>query len=164
MFFIWEHGEQSLEKFLNKLNTFHPTIKFTAEYSKEPINFLDVNLRLVEGELTTDLFVKPTNTHQSSHGYHCKKGIPCSRTLRLNRIRSDNKSFDKRCNNLGWLMQRRYNGKIKRKQILRAQEHSRKDLLEREKAKSSELTLTFNITYYPVFQNIGNISQKLHLL
>ena len=39
IFFVWEHGEESLEKFLNKLNTFHPTIKFTAEYSKEAINF-----------------------------------------------------------------------------------------------------------------------------
>ena len=43
IFFIWEHGEESLEKFLNKLNTFHPTIKFTAEYSKEAIKFLHVN-------------------------------------------------------------------------------------------------------------------------
>ena len=45
--FIWEHGEESLKKFLNKLNSFHPTIKFTTEYSKETINFLDVNVRLV---------------------------------------------------------------------------------------------------------------------
>ena len=37
IFFIWEHGEESLEKFLNKSNTFHSTIKFTAEYSKELI-------------------------------------------------------------------------------------------------------------------------------
>ena len=77
IFFIWEHGEEPLEK----LNTFHPTIKFTAEYSKEAISFLDVNVRLVEGKLVIDLFVKPTDTHQvldpsSSHPYHCKKGIP----------------------------------------------------------------------------------------
>ena len=51
-----------------------------------------------------------------------------------------------------------------RKQILRAREHSRKDLLEREKAKTSEPRLTFNITYYPVFQNIRNILHELHLL
>ena len=43
----------------------------------------------------TDLFVKPTDTHQfldtsSSHPYHCKKGIPYSQVLRLNRICSDN--------------------------------------------------------------------------
>ena len=49
IFFIWEHGEESLEKFINKLNSFHPTIKFTAEYSKETINFLDVSTRLVGG-------------------------------------------------------------------------------------------------------------------
>ena len=111
----------------------------------------------------TDLFVKPTETHQfldpsSSHLYHCKKGILYSQALRLNGICSDNKSFDKRCSDLeGWLMERGYNGKMIRKQILRALEHSRKDLLEREKAKTSEPRLAFNITYYPVFQNIRNI-------
>ena len=126
IFFIWERGEESLEKFLSKLNIFHPTIKFTAEYSKEPINFLDVNVRLVEGKLMTDLFVKPTDIQQfldtsSSHPYHCKKGIRCSQALRLNRICSDNESFDKRCNDLEeWLMERGYYGKMKRKQILTA--------------------------------------------
>ena len=44
IFFIWEHGEESLEIFLNKLNSFHSTIKFTAEFSKETIEFLDVNV------------------------------------------------------------------------------------------------------------------------
>ena len=82
----------------------------------------------------------------------------------LNKICSDNESFDKRCHDLeGWLMERGYNGKTIRKQILRAREHSRKDL-EREKAKTSESRLTFNITYYPVFQNIRNILQERHLL
>ena len=165
IFFIWEHGEESLEKFLNKLNTFHPTIKFTAEYSKEAINFLDVNIRLVEGELMTDLFIKPTNAYQfldpsSSHPYHCNKGIPYSQALRLNRIYSDNKSFDKRCNDLEqWLMERGYNGKMIRKRILRA-----RGLLKREKAKGYEPRLTFNITYYPVFQNIRNILQELQFV
>ena len=118
----------------------------------------------------TDLFVKPTDTHQfldpsSSHPYHCKKGIRYSQALRLNRICSDNGSFDKRCNDLeGWLMERGYNGKMIRKQILRAQDHSRKDLLKKEKAKTSEPRLTFNISYYPVLKNIRNILQEIHLL
>ena len=109
IFFIWEHGEESLDKFLNKLNSFHPTIRFTAEYSKQTIIFLDVNIRLVGGELMTDMFVKP---HQfldpsSSHPYHCKKRIPYSQALRLNRTCSDNESFDKSCKDLeGWLMER----------------------------------------------------------
>ena len=61
-------------------------------------------------------------------------------------------------------MERGYNGKMIRKQILRAQGHSRKDLFEREEAETSELKLTFNIAYYPVFQNVRNILQELHLL
>ena len=152
IFFIWEHGEESLEKFLNKLNSFHPTIKFTAEYSKETINFLDVNIRLVEGELMTDLFVKPTNTHQfldpsSSHLYHYKKGRLYSQALRLNKICCDNESFDKHCNDLEeWLMEMGYSEKIIRKQLLRAPEHSRKDFLEREKPETSEPKLTLKIT------------------
>ena len=51
-----------------------------------------------------------------------------------------------------------------RKQILRAQEHCRKNLFEREKTEPSEPKLTFNITYYSVFQNIRNILKELHLL
>ena len=48
----------------------------------------------------TDLLVKPTNTHtfsdpRFSHPFHCKKGIPHSQTPRLNRVCSDNDSFDK---------------------------------------------------------------------
>ena len=36
-------------KFFNKLKSFHLTIKFTAEYSKETIAFLDIDIRLVVG-------------------------------------------------------------------------------------------------------------------
>ena len=91
--------------------------------------------------------------------------FPYGQALRLNRICSDNKSFDKRCNDLeGWLMERGYNGKMIRNQILRAREHSRKDRLEIEKTEPSGPKLTFIITYYPVFQIIRNILQELHLL
>ena len=99
IFFIWEHGEDSLKQFIERLNVCHPTSKFTAEGSKEEINFLDVNLRLKNSQLETDLHIKPTGTHQfldwtSSHPYHCKKSIPYSQVLRCNRICSDNEKFD----------------------------------------------------------------------
>ena len=31
LFFIWEHGEESLKKFISEINSFHSTIKFTAD-------------------------------------------------------------------------------------------------------------------------------------
>ena len=68
-------NEESLRVFIDQVNLFYPTIKFTAEYSKEEVNFIDRN-------------IKPTDTHQfldptSSHPYHCRRGIPYSQTLRL---------------------------------------------------------------------------------
>ena len=61
-------------------------------------------------------------------------------------------------------MERGYNEKMIRKQILRAREHSRNDLLEREKQQMSEQKLTFNITYYPAFQNVTAIMEELHII
>ena len=60
--FIWKHGEESLEKFFNKLNSFHPTLKFTDEHSKETINFLDVNIRFAFSAFLT-LIIARTEYH-----------------------------------------------------------------------------------------------------
>ena len=59
---------------------YHPTIKFTAEYSKQEVIFLDQNIKLKDGELNTNLLVKATDTQHlldptSFNSYHCKKGI-----------------------------------------------------------------------------------------
>ena len=114
IFFLWEHGEEKLKEFIEHLNEKHPTIKFTAEWSQTSINFLDVTVSLISGKIITDLYGKHTDSHQylhssSSHPYHCKKGIPYSQTLCLNRICSDPNSFDRRCNDLEkWLIERGY--------------------------------------------------------
>ena len=114
---IWEHGGESLKVLIEQVNMFHSTIKFTVKYSKEEVNFLDVNIKLVDGDLKRDLFVKSTVTHQflntiSCHPCHFKKGIPCSQAIRLNRICLDNENFDRRCNDLEkWFMEKSYNKK-----------------------------------------------------
>ena len=61
-------------------------------------------------------------------------------------------------------MERGYNEKMIRKQILSAREHSRNDLLEKQKQQISERKLTFNITYYPAFRNVRSIMEELHIL
>ena len=125
IFFLWEHGENKLKSFIDKINKVHPTIKFTAEWSKTSINFLDVTVSLVEGVIVIDLYVKPIDSHQylqssSCHPFHCKKCIPYSQALRLNRICSETKSFDKRCNDLErFLLEKRYSSKLVRNKILR---------------------------------------------
>ena len=170
IFVIWEHGEESLRDFTDHVNFFHATITFTAQYSKEKVNFLDLTIKLIDERLKTDLFVKLTDTNQildptSSHPYLCKKGIPYSQALRLNRTCSDNTRFDQSSNNLQkWLMERGYSEKMLRKQVSRARGLSRNDLLEREKQQMSEQKLTFKITYYPTFQNVRAIMEELYFI
>ena len=70
-------------------------------------------VRLRNRQLETDLHIKPTVTKfldsTSCQPYHCKKSVPYSQALRYNRICSDNKKFDKRCNDLDkWLIERDY--------------------------------------------------------
>ena len=91
IFFLWERGEEKLKNFIEYLNEKHPITKFTAEWSQTWINFLDVTVSVIGGKITTDLYVKATDSHQylhssSCHPYHCKKGIPYSQALRLNKI------------------------------------------------------------------------------
>ena len=64
IFFIWEHGEEQLKPFIDNINKMHPAIKLTADWSKTSINFLDVTVSVAEGVIETDLYVKPTDSHQ----------------------------------------------------------------------------------------------------
>ena len=82
------------------------TPKFTSDYSDRSINFLDVQISISDnGEISTDLYTKPTDTHQylqatSCHPNHTKKGIPYSQALRILRICSDLDKAKERCDEL----------------------------------------------------------------
>ena len=147
-----------------------PTIKFMADWSKTSINFLDVTVSITEGVIETDLYVKHTDSHQyllssSCHPFYCKKGIPYSQALRLNRICSNNESFDKRCNVLEkYLLETGYSEKMIRKEILRAIAIPRDALLEKVNNQEKQKKITFNITYHPVFRNVRKILEELHVI
>ena len=170
IFMLWQHGEEELKKFLDALNCYHPTIKFTAEYSREKINFLDVNVIRKGNQLVTDLYIKPTDTHQylhatSCHVYHSKKSIPYSQALRLNRICSETAFFDKRCNELEvWLKDRGYSDKLVRKQILQARKVTRTEALNNNNNRKSIDKPVLNITYYPVFAKLKDVLKSIHIL
>ena len=169
IFLLWEHGEDTLKQFIDHLNKAHPTIKFTAEYSKNKINFLDVEVSRKNDKLITDLYVKPTDTHQyldpsSCHPAHCINSIPYSQALRLNRICSETSFFDKRCNELeDWLIKRGYDEKSVRNKILDARKFNREDLLNKER-NENVYKLTLNITFHPAFRNLSRVLSKFHTI
>ena len=80
-FFIWEHREDCFKQFIEKLNVFNRTIKFTVEWARENNFFFDVKVRLGNRELKSNLHIKPTDTDRfidstSCHQYLCQKMAP----------------------------------------------------------------------------------------
>ena len=87
----WTHGHDNLKTFLQEANSFHPTIRFTAELSNEEHVFLDTKSGLVGNEIDVDLYAKPTDTHQylllsSCHPKHYSRNVLYSLALRIRRI------------------------------------------------------------------------------
>ena len=50
------HGEESVQKFIEHLNNFHPDLRFTSEISVYQLNFLDVIVKLQKNEFLPDLY------------------------------------------------------------------------------------------------------------
>ena len=167
---IWQHEEGALKEFLKIVNSCHLTIKVTAEYSLDKNNCLDVEVIRRRIKLLTDLYIKSTDTHQysefsSCHVYHFKKSLPYSQALRFNRICSENRFFDNRCNQLEcWLKDRGYNEKFVKQQILKSRTFTREDLLNQDSKTKARNKLVFNFTYHPAFSKLKHILLNNSLL
>ena len=68
-----------MKTFLKHLNSFTTNLSFTHEVSKNCIQFLDLKVKLIDGTLETDLYMKPTDHHQYL------RSIVYSQNLRVNR-------------------------------------------------------------------------------
>ena len=103
--FVWTHGEESLQQFLEHLNDFHRSLRFTSEISAHHVNFLDVIVKLQKNEVLTDLYCKKTDCHQylhydSCHPEHMKKSSVHSQGLRIKRLCSDSENCETHLKNL----------------------------------------------------------------
>ena len=163
----WLHGRDNLDTFLQEANSFHSTIRFTAEVSNDKHVFLDTQSRLDEDRICTDLYIKPTDTHQyllptSCHPKHCCKNIPYSLALRLRRICSDSNTFELRAKELTNQLQRR--GYLKQdiaSAIDKARQRSRDALLSyRPKSAEVGTILPFVLTYHPDLPKVRDIVDK----
>ena len=106
IFMIWNESEDKLKDFLTYINTVIPAIQFTHAHSFKSVNFLDVLVTLADdGTISTDLYTKPTNTHQYLHMNSCnpnhvKKAIAFLQATRILHICCDPATAQSRCNEL----------------------------------------------------------------
>ena len=119
-----------------------------------------------EGSVTTDLYVKPTDTHQylhrdSCHPSHCKRGIQYSQALTIRRICSEREDYLRRTQELkGFLFNRGYNGDEIQKQIDRPNGLNREALLCYKKANTPLEQVPLIVTYHPSLPPLRSILDK----
>ena len=107
IFCLWTDTIEKLKEFLEFLNAFHSSIKFTMDYSPYQFNYLDVLITKDESgkTLRTSLCRKPTDTHQYIHAQSChravyKKPIPYSQAVRMKRICSEEEDLQHKLRDL----------------------------------------------------------------
>ena len=131
---MWTASKKELDEFLNRLNSFYPSLRFTHERYRESLNFLDVIVKIQQDEFVTDLYYKSTDGHQYLHfdscrASHTKTSIVYNQTLRMKRICSRRSDLIVSINKLkDWLRERGYPEEIVNKETKRALETDLKRL------------------------------------
>ena len=166
IFMVWTHGEDKLNEFITHINSSHNTIKFTHEFSESSISFLDVTVLLDNNnQISTDLYVKSTDTHQyllhtSCHPNHVKKSIPFSLALRIRHICSTAEKFKQRTSELlEFLCKRGHKQQYVQAQINKAFQIPRRDTLYYHSKKNTERPV-FVTTYNPSLPQLNSIIRK----
>ena len=160
IFMVWTHGEESLNHFIEYLNSLHESIKFTHEFSYSEINFLDTTVKFNEHrELITTLYNKPTDTHlyleySSAHPSTVLEKGPFGQYLRLRRICTLDKDFKTNAFKLtGYYLKRGYPASSLKKHFNRANQFKQSDLLEdnpRETIDTPVMVTQFNPRNPPI--------------
>ena len=117
IFIIWNDSEDKHKDFLAYIHTVNPAIQFPLAHSFKSVNFLGAWVNLTnDGTISTDLYTKPTDTHQylhmnSCHPNHAKKAIAFSQATRILRICCDPATAQSRCDELIEYLVRRGHGR-----------------------------------------------------
>ncbi len=163
----WSHGHKKFDEFVDYLNNCHKSIKFTAEVSEISVPFLDLNIHIDGGDLWTDLYCKPTDSHNylhfdSAHPEHNKLSLPYSQYLRLKRICSRNEDFLKHSQMITFhFLRRGYPKTLLSRTFDKVKNKSREEILNKPMSKKEKDETVFLITtYIPGFTAMKDLVNK----
>ena len=167
IFFIFPYSETKLEEFMTLMNSFHKTIKFSEEHSREEIIFLDTYVKRDGNSLYTDLYVKETATHSyllytSCHPQNCIQKGPYGQFLRIKRNCTKDADFEKHAEDMKrHYADRGYPDDIIQKAYEKARQRDHHDLIHgtpppREKNSRIPRVLTYN----PLNPNLMKLIKK----
>ena len=154
IFGVWLFGEAAFIKFMEHANRHHDSIAFTYNIGRS-VHFLDITATVSGDRIATDLFAKPTDTHQyllpsSNHPPHVHQHLPYGLAVRICTIVSDETARLKRLGELkNFLLQREYPVTLVEDQLAKAQTLPRDELLVRRPNPSHAKRTPLVCTWHP---------------
>ena len=135
------------------------------------VNYLDLSLKIEDGEIKSTLYCKPVDCHQylhysSCHPHHTKRSICYSEALRIKRICSDLNDYNNNVTKLKqWLSKRKYPTNVINEQCRKAVNYTvvseDTDMEQKDRDSISPLV----VTYHPALNSLSSIMRKhFHVL
>ncbi|XP_059827357.1 divergent protein kinase domain 1C isoform X2 [Hypanus sabinus] len=155
------HAE--LVNFIDFASNFHPALKFTWSILDTSLPFLDLSVSISGDRLSTDIFYKPTDSHNyldytSSHPAQCKNVIPYSLFLCLYCICSQDEAFHSRTFQMSSFFQDRdFSSGIVKDALTRISSTSCTSALNPSSRHYSRDRVPLVLTYHPTSLQIQHI-------
>ena len=163
VFGIWLGDEESLPQFFNHANSCHPTIRFTYTYGLT-VPYLDTRVSLDNSHIITDLFEKPTNTHQyllpsSSHPPHVHRNLPYGLGIRIRAIVSEPDTLNRRLDELcRFLKKRGFSESVINHQLTKVRSIPREEVLvSRKGQQKNENRVPLVCTWHPALVSLPHL-------
>ena len=166
IFGVWRGSREEFLKFVEICNQNEERIKVTYEVCEKEAVFLDVKVtRLEQGEIKTELYVKPTDRtrylhRDSDHPRHVKEGIAKGQARRLRRLCSEDADYWKYAEKTKEkLISRGYGEMQVQRQLKEGFRMTRERALERAEKKKDK-RINFVTTHSAFLPNVNKILKR----
>uniref|UniRef100_A0A803JJ24 Reverse transcriptase domain-containing protein n=1 Tax=Xenopus tropicalis TaxID=8364 RepID=A0A803JJ24_XENTR len=166
IFILWRGDHIGVESFVASLNALSTPVKFTLNYAKDTIDFLDVRIYRTSTGVGTTLYRKETdrNTLLHAHSFHPPsviKSIPYTQFLRVFRINTDFATASQQalemCNRF---ISRGYTADFLHNEMEKAIKRIHDGSLETSSNKIQHDRMTFVTDYTPMSHDINNVLKR----
>ncbi|XP_041435406.1 uncharacterized protein LOC121399279 [Xenopus laevis] len=150
---LWDGPLEAFNNMVDTANEAHNTVKFTSESSNQTISFLDVQIKIENGGLCTDLYRKPMDRNnllhsKSFHNPRTLDAIPKGQFMRAKKIASSEVGYKHASSDLTERFLQRGYPKGKLKAVVEEVKGMDRAALLQPKQKQGETDrLTFVSTY-----------------
>lgn len=161
-FILWQKSLGDFDIIFNMLNNLHPMLSFTKEQNDNGIAFLNLFIYKENGFIKSDIYYKPTDTHEylpfdSCHPRHIKTNVPSNLARMICCIVENPNIKEKRLSDLRvWLLKCGYPPNLVTYCIDKHKNESYEDLRTKNCEENDELgnNLACVLTFNPKNPNI----------